>query len=80
VVTTRRYTLAARFYDRLAAEWVYRPGRVAAIEHLRLRPGEPVLDVGCGTGLNFALLLERVGPDGLVVGVSTDRASGPSRV
>jgi ubiquinone/menaquinone biosynthesis C-methylase UbiE len=31
--------------------------------------GDVVLDVGCGTGLCFPLLLERVGPEGRLVGV-----------
>jgi SAM-dependent methyltransferase len=32
-------------------------------------PGERVLDIGCGPGFYVAELLERVGPDGSVVGV-----------
>jgi len=43
--------------------------RRRCIELLELRPGERVLDVACGTGLSFALLAERVGPGGEVVGV-----------
>lgn len=35
-------------------------------------PGMRVLDVGCGPGAVTALLLERVGPGGRVVGI--DRA------
>lgn len=66
----RRYGPGARFYDVLSADrLLYRPGRTAAIALLRLRPGDRVLDVGCGTGLNFPLLAEAVGPAGQVVGV-----------
>jgi len=65
-----RYGLGARFYDVLSGERsVYRAGRLRGIAALDLRPGARVLDVGCGTGLNLAPLLGRVGPTGRVVGV-----------
>jgi len=37
--------------------------------HLDVRPGQRVLDVGCGSGWTTALLAHLVGPDGEVVGV-----------
>lgn len=40
-----------------------------ALRHLDLRPGQRVLDVGCGTGASIARLRDAVGPDGEVVGV-----------
>jgi ubiquinone/menaquinone biosynthesis C-methylase UbiE len=40
-----------------------------AIESLQLRPGDTVIDVACGTGLNFRLLEEEVGEDGQVIGI-----------
>lgn len=65
-----RYTVAARCYDALSLEWpLYRTGRQAGVELLRLQPGDRVLDIGCGTGLNFALLHAAVGPTGTIVGV-----------
>ncbi len=64
-----RYGLFAGLYDVVSAEPVYRPGRVRGIEGLRLRPGDHVLDVGCGTGWNFPILHEVVGPSGRIVGV-----------
>ncbi|MDO8336743.1 MAG: methyltransferase domain-containing protein [Microcella sp.] len=70
-----RYSSGARLYDALSAEWpVYRVGRTTAIERLDPRPGERVLDLGCGTGLNHSLLDAAVGPDGAVLGVDRSAA------
>jgi len=70
-----RYTGGARLYNVLSGERpVYRAGRQLGIAELQLQPGDRVLDVGCGTGLNFPQLLDAVGPSGAVVGVD---ASGP---
>ncbi len=34
-----------------------------------LRPGERVLDVGCGAGIDSMIAAKKVGPDGRVIGV-----------
>lgn len=64
-----RYARVAPWYDLLSAEPVYRTGRRAAIEQLALEPGDQVLDLGCGTGLNFASISDAIGPGGRIVGV-----------
>lgn len=65
-----RYTAGARWYDILSGErWVYAAGRRAGLELLGARAGDIVIDLGCGTGLNFSGLVSAVGPDGLVIGV-----------
>lgn len=66
----RRYGVGARWYDVLSGErWVYGAGRRAGIRLLDPRPGDVVVDLGCGTGLNFSALLEAIGEGGLVIGI-----------
>jgi len=61
------YTTDAADYDRrTAAHMTYRR---MIVEELALGDGDVVLDVGCGTGLCFAAVRERIGPTGTVVGV-----------
>lgn len=66
-VARERYDRGARRYDAVA-RLLDRPRRLA-VEQLSLRPGDTVLDVACGTGLNLAALRGAVGADGRVVGV-----------
>lgn len=64
------YGAVARWYDAVSLEWpLYRPGRVCAIESMGLSRGDRVLDLGCGTGLNFSLVEEAIGPLGSILGV-----------
>ena len=54
-------------------DMVRRRGRVRAA--LAARPGDRVLDVGCGPGFFELELIEEVGPDGSVTGVDVSPAS-----
>ena len=47
----------------------YESYRRRAIDLLPVSDGDVVVDVGCGTGLCFEQLVDRVGPTGTVVGV-----------
>lgn len=40
-----------------------------AVELLRLQRGDCVVELGCGTGLNFALLVQQIGSEGRLIGV-----------
>lgn len=54
----------------LSGEWpVYRIGRLDAVRALDLRPGDRVLDLACGSGLNLPLVRAEVGHRGRVVAV-----------
>ncbi len=48
--------------------------RLIAIRKLSLQPGDRIIELGCGTGLNFPFLLEQIGPEGRIVGVDLTRA------
>ena len=41
----------------------------ATLERARLRQGERIVDIGCGTGASSIALAERAGPSGQVLGV-----------
>ena len=43
--------------------------RREAVSRLALQHGDLVVDIGCGTGLNFALLQEAIGETGRIIGV-----------
>jgi len=47
-------------------EWVYRR---LAVDALKLKPGDTVLELACGTGINFPLFQRYIGPTGRIIGV-----------
>lgn len=63
----RHYNLTSHAYALVG----YRLGayRRRGIEVLAPRPGDTVVEIGCGTGANFAAILEAIGPTGRLVGV-----------
>lgn len=62
-----RYDLTANLYYLIGfREQHYRRQAVAA---LQLKRGATVVELGCGTGLNFPLLQRAVGPEGRIIGV-----------
>ena len=66
-LTARLYAARAPRYDRY--QWAFRQHRRRAVEHLDLVTGQTVVDVACGTGLNFGAIEGRIGPEGSLVGV-----------
>src|SRR6201996_6706835 len=61
------YDITSRLYP--APGYPQRPQRLRAVQALSLRPGDTVIDMACGTGLNCSLLQRAVGPGGRIVGV-----------
>lgn len=68
-VVQRFYRWHAHFYDQ--TRWLILHRRRQAVAALDIRPDSQVLEVGCGTGLNFALSLARLdaGRGGRLVGL-----------
>ena len=69
-----KYQSGAKYYDFYV--WLYRligfrveAYRSRAIKLLDLQPGDCVVELGCGTGLNFPLILEQIGREGKLIGV-----------
>lgn len=62
-----RYDWAAGLLDRLGIG--YGRLRRAAARAADLRPGDVVVEIGCGTGVNFPLIQDRIGPGGRIIGV-----------
>ena len=50
----RAYELYAPVYD-FIFDWIFAPGRAAAVKELGLEPNDLTLEVGIGTGLNLPL-------------------------
>lgn len=47
-------------------EWAYRR---EAVKALKLQPGDTVLELACGTGINFPIFQRYIGPTGKIIGV-----------
>lgn len=65
----------AHYMSHLGAPWLERPEREseerpnAVIQALQLKPGDRVVDLGCGSGYFSSRLARAVGPEGVVYGV-----------
>lgn len=73
LLMTDDHTHVQEFFGARAAGWDARfpddgPAYAAAVADMGLRPGDAVLDAGCGTGRALPALREAVGAAGFVVG------------
>jgi ubiquinone/menaquinone biosynthesis C-methylase UbiE len=63
----RHYDTTSRLYP--VPGYPQRAQRLRTVRALGLSAGDTVIDLACGTGLNFPLLQQAVGPGGRIVGV-----------
>jgi demethylmenaquinone methyltransferase/2-methoxy-6-polyprenyl-1,4-benzoquinol methylase len=63
----KHYDFTSRFYP--TPGYPQGAQRRRAVQALGLRSGDSVIDIACGTGLNFQLIEELIGPAGRIVGV-----------
>ena len=63
----RHYDMTSRFYP--VPGYPQRAQRLRAVRALGLRPGDSVVEIACGTGLNFSLIQQVIGPAGRILGV-----------
>jgi tRNA/tmRNA/rRNA uracil-C5-methylase (TrmA/RlmC/RlmD family) len=76
----RQRAAGRRWRVSAGAFWQVHPGAAdtlsaAVLDTLRPRPGEVALDLFCGAGLFAGALAARVGPEGAVIAVDSDRAA-----
>ena len=72
VERAKRYDLGLKFYGLFGfrLNWY----RKVAVEALSLSAGDTVIDLACGTGLNFDYLQKAVGEEGRIIGVDLTAA------
>jgi ubiquinone/menaquinone biosynthesis C-methylase UbiE len=63
----KHYDVTSRLYP--VPGYPQRAQRRGAVRALGLSPGDTVIDIACGTGLNFSLIEAAIGPAGRIVGV-----------
>ena len=63
----KHYDITSRLYP--VPGYPHQGQRVRAVQALGLRAGDSVIDLACGTGLNFPLIEDVIGPGGRIIGV-----------
>jgi ubiquinone/menaquinone biosynthesis C-methylase UbiE len=63
----KHYDITSRLYP--VPGYPHWAQRLRAVQALGLRAGDSVIDIACGTGLNFPLIEKVIGPGGRIIGV-----------
>ncbi len=64
----KHYEVAVKLYQ-ASFGFRYTKYQSLALDLLHLKAGDIVVDLGCGTGLNFSSILSRIGPTGQLIGL-----------
>lgn len=73
--TKEKQEKAIRYYDKLSviydyiSNWYYKKARQYAVKELELKKGQNVLNLPCGTGVNFKYFNEYLNNSGLIIGI-----------
>lgn len=79
-ITNEEQVKAIAYYDKISgiynfiSNWHYKTARKYAIEKLELKKGQTILNVPCGTGVNFKYFQGALENSGLIIGI--DLSSG----
>src|SRR5437763_1633763 len=74
ISTAHKYNAIAWYFGLYDVLFLYpRSFRTKGADALGDVRGKRVLEIGCGSGLNFKYLVERVGPDGAVTGIDISK-------
>ena len=71
----KHYNFVSRLYP--VPGYPQQAQRRRAVRALGLRPGCTVVDIACGTGQNFPMIEQAIGPDGRIIGVDLTDAADP---
>lgn len=75
----KNFEFFSNFYFLIGYRW--KRDQRDAVNALKLSKGDTVVDLGCGTGLNFPLLMDLVGPNGKIIGVDiTDKMLDQAKI
>jgi S-adenosylmethionine-diacylgycerolhomoserine-N-methlytransferase len=64
---SKYYGVHSRIYD--ATRWMFLFDRTRIVHDLAIRPHETVLEIGCGTGHNFEIIVRSLNGQGRLIGV-----------
>ncbi len=70
---------AIRYYDKISgiydfiSNWYYKKSRKYAIQKLKLEDGQTVLNLPCGTGVNFKYFQSQLKNSGLIIGIDLSK-------